>query len=94
LADSKLTNHPHKRKLMVEFVKLLFSPFGAQALWFIIRAARFGLLALPTAIELAFRGRHYVSVAGRIAKTQPQLAVCEKQTRIRTVTHEAVAQFG
>jgi len=66
---------------MVEFVKLLFSPFGAQALWFIIRASRFGLLALPTAIELAFRGRHYVSVAGRIAKTQPRLGlgVCEKK---------------
>ncbi len=81
LADSKLTNHPHKRKLMVEFVKLLFSPFGAQALWFIIRASRFGLLALPTAIELAFRGRHYVSVAGRIAHAKPQPVTVSENKR-------------
>jgi len=58
--------------LMFELAKLFFSPFGIYALWFIIRSSRFGLLALPAAIELIFRGRHYVSVAERIAHTKPQ----------------------
>ena len=72
LAISKLTNYPNKTKMMLELAKLFFSGFGIQAFWFIIRTSRFGLLALPAAIELVFRGRHYVNVAGRIAHTKPQ----------------------
>ena len=72
LAISKLTNYPSRTKIMFALVKLFFSPSGIQALWFIIRSSRFGLLALPAAIELVFRGSHYFSVAGRIAHTQPQ----------------------
>lgn len=72
LAISKLTNYPNKTKMMLELTRLFFSGFGIQAFWFIIRTSRFGLLALPAAIELVFRGRHYVNVAGRIAHTKPQ----------------------
>ena len=72
LAISKLTNYPNKTKMMLELVKLFFSGFGIHALWFIIRSSRFGLLALPASIELVFRGRHYVNVAGRITQTKPQ----------------------
>ncbi|MEN6422521.1 MAG: DUF4070 domain-containing protein, partial [Smithella sp.] len=72
LAKSKLTNYPRKTKMMLELARLFFSPFGIHALWFIIRSSRFGLLALPAAIELVFRGRHYVNVAGRIAHAKPQ----------------------
>ena len=80
LAKSKLTNYPNKMKMMLELAKLFISPFGIQALWFIIRSSRFGLLALPAAIELVFRGRHYVNVARRIAHTKPlPTAVSEKK---------------
>lgn len=69
LALSKLTNYANRTTLAKELMKLFFSPFGMQALWFIIRSMRYGLLALPAAIELVFRGRHYVDVADRIART-------------------------
>jgi radical SAM superfamily enzyme YgiQ (UPF0313 family) len=72
LAKSKLTNYPRKTKMMLELARLFFSGFGIHALWFIIRSSRFGLLALPAAIELVFRGRHYVNVAERIAHAKPQ----------------------
>lgn len=72
LAEAKLNNHPHKMRLTRELAKIFFSGFGVHALWFIIRASRYGLLVLPTAIELAFRGRHYVSVARRVAHAKPQ----------------------
>jgi len=72
LAISKLTNYPNKAKMMLELARLFLSPFGIHALWFIIRSSRFGLLALPAAIELVLRGRHYVNVAGRIAQTKPR----------------------
>lgn len=72
LAKSKCTNYPSKSKIAGELVKLIFSPIGPDALWFIIRSMRYGVLALPTAIELTFRGSHYFSVAGRIARTQAQ----------------------
>ncbi len=81
LAKSKLTNYPNKVKMMLELGKLFFSDFGIQALWFIIRTSRFGLLALPAAIELVFRGRHYVNVAGRIAHTKPQPAIIEAKRK-------------
>ena len=81
LAKSKLTNYPHKTKMMLELARLFFSPFGIHALWFIIRSSRFGLLALPAAIELVFRGRHYVNVAGRIAHTKPQPVTVSGQKR-------------
>lgn len=79
LAKSKLTNYPNRTKMMLELARLFFSPFGIHALWFIIRSSRFGLLALPAAIELVFRGRHYVNVAGRIAHTKSQPVVIEKK---------------
>ncbi|MGD0278639.1 MAG: B12-binding domain-containing radical SAM protein [Smithella sp.] len=72
LAKSKLTNYPSKMRVIFALAKLFFSPFGIEALWFIIRSSRFGLLAWPAAIELVFRGSHYFSVAGRIAHTQTQ----------------------
>jgi radical SAM superfamily enzyme YgiQ (UPF0313 family) len=72
LARSKLTNYPNRARLIFELTKLFFSSFGIHSFLFIIRSARFGLLALPTAIELVFRGRHYVSVAERIAHTKPR----------------------
>jgi radical SAM superfamily enzyme YgiQ (UPF0313 family) len=81
LAKSKLTNYPNKTKMMLELAKLFISEFGIQAFWFIIRSSRFGLLALPAAIELVFRGRHYVNVAGRIAHTKPQPAVVSESKR-------------
>jgi len=81
LAKSKLTNYPNKMNLMKEPAKLFFSPFGIHALWFIIRSLRFGLLALPAAIELVFRGRHYVNVAGRIAHAKPQPVIVSEQKR-------------
>jgi radical SAM superfamily enzyme YgiQ (UPF0313 family) len=72
LALSKLTNYPGKTKIASELIKLFFAPNGLHALWFMIRAARFGLISLPAAIELVFRGSHYFSVAGRIAHAKPQ----------------------
>lgn len=81
LAKSKLTNYPRKTKMMLELARLFFSPFGIHALWFIIRSSRFGLLALPAAIELVFRGRHYVNVAGRIAHAKPQPVTVSGQKR-------------
>jgi radical SAM superfamily enzyme YgiQ (UPF0313 family) len=72
LAISKLTNYPSATKIVFELIKLFFSPLGLQALWFIIRSSRYGLLALPAAIELTFRGSHYFSVAERIAHARPQ----------------------
>ncbi len=82
LAMSKLTNYPSKTKIVYELLKLFFSPFGLHALWFIIRSSRYGLLALPVAIELTFRGSHYFSVAARIAYAQ-------QQTPPAPVEHEA-----
>ncbi len=81
LAKSKLTNYPRKTKMMLELARLFFSLFGIHALWFIIRSSRFGLLALPAAIELVFRGRHYINVAGRIAHTKPQPVTVNGQKR-------------
>ncbi len=81
LAKSKLTNYPRKTKMMLELARIFFTPFGIHALWFIIRSSRFGLLALPAAIELVFRGRHYVNVAGRIAHTKPQPVTVNWQKR-------------
>ncbi len=72
LAISKCTNYPGKTKIITELGKLFFSPIGIEVLKFMIRSARHGLLALPTAIELTFRGSHYFSVAARIAQTQAQ----------------------
>lgn len=72
LALSKLTNYPSKTKIASELIKLFFSPNGLHALWFMIRSSRHGLLALPAAIELIFRGSHYFSVAERIAHARPQ----------------------
>jgi radical SAM superfamily enzyme YgiQ (UPF0313 family) len=72
LANSKLTNYPNRTRLMLELTKFFFSSFGIHALAFLVRSTRYGLLALPAAIELVFRGHHYVSVAGRIANTKPR----------------------
>jgi radical SAM superfamily enzyme YgiQ (UPF0313 family) len=94
LAKSKLTNYPNKTKMMFELAKLFFSVFGIHALWFIIRSSRFGLLALPAAIELVFRGRHYVSVAGRIAHTKPQPAVIEKKREAVPLLMHALPGLG
>jgi hypothetical protein len=77
LAKSKCTNYPSKSKIAAELAKLFFTPIGMDALWFIIRSMRHGVLALPTAIELTFRGSHYFSVAGRIAQTQAQPVLSE-----------------
>jgi radical SAM superfamily enzyme YgiQ (UPF0313 family) len=94
LAKSKLTNYPNKMKMMFELAKLFSSPFGIHALWFIIRSSRFGLLALPAAIELVFRGRHYVSVAGRIAHTKPQPVVIEKKREAVPLLMHALPGLG
>ncbi|MBN1365349.1 MAG: B12-binding domain-containing radical SAM protein [Syntrophaceae bacterium] len=62
-------NYSNKSKLAFEFIKLLFSSFGIQALVFILKALRLGLLNLPISIELTLRGLHYMSVTKRITDT-------------------------
>ena len=63
---SKMTSHPNKSKIVFEIMKLVFKPFGIYGLVFIIKSLRFGLLSMPVAIELTFRGLHYMSVAREI----------------------------
>ncbi len=83
LAKARLSNNPNKTLLVIELVKLFFSPFGIQALWFMLRSFRYGFFAIPVAIELIFRGRHYATVAERIAQAKAQPAVRENSiTRI------------
>lgn len=67
LTMAKFSSYPHKERIIAELIKLFFSSFGIHALWFIIRSLRYGLFAIPVAVELIFRGRHYISVAARIA---------------------------
>ncbi len=82
-AMARMVNNPNRILLVFELVKLFFSPFGIQALWFIIRSFRHGFFALPVAIELVFRGRHYATVAGRITHEKTEPAVSENNiTRI------------
>lgn len=69
LSISKLTIHPNKSKMVMELLKLLFSPFGLRGLFFIIKSLRHGILSVPVTIELTFRGLHYMSVAKRIKNT-------------------------
>ncbi len=82
LAMARIVNNPNKTRLLYELVKLSFSSFGIQALLFILRSLRYGFFTLPVAIELAFRGRHYATVAERITTVKARTAA-------RTVTaHE------
>jgi radical SAM superfamily enzyme YgiQ (UPF0313 family) len=69
LSISKFTIYPNKSKLVFELIKISFSSFGIKGLVFMIKSLRFGLLALPVAIELIFRGLHYMRVAKKIANT-------------------------
>jgi len=80
LAMARITNNPNRTRLIVELVKLFFSSFGIQALWFIIKSFRFGMFTLPVAIELVFRGRHYANVAAKIihAKAEPAIGKNEQ----------------
>ena len=96
LAISKLTNYPSKTRIVIELGKLFFSRFGIHALLFIIRSSRFGLLALPAAIELVFRGSHYVNVAGRIAQAKPQPipAVSEVKRESMPLLLQPVSELG
>jgi len=73
LAMSRFGNQQNKARIVFELVKLFFSPFGAHALRFLVRSSRLGVFAIPSAIELIFRGRHYANVARKIA-------YCESRT--------------
>ncbi len=79
LAMARIVNNPNRILLVFELAKLFFSPFGFRALWFLLRSFRYGFFALPVAIELVFRGRHYATVAGRIArrKAHPAASIGE-----------------
>ncbi len=74
LAMARIVNNPNRLRLALELAKLSFSSFGIQALWFILRSLRYGFFALPVAIELAFRGRHYATVAERITTLKARTA--------------------
>jgi hypothetical protein len=84
LAISRLSNNPNRIRLMFELIKLFFSSFGVHAFRFIVRSSRFGLFALPVAIELVFRGRHYANVAGRIANHE------NVKSKIKTAENQVV----
>lgn len=75
LAMARMKRNPLTIRLMLELTKLFFSPFGVQGLSFILRSFRYGFFTLPIAIELVLRGRHYASVAGRIATRETGSAI-------------------
>ena len=77
LAMARMANHPNKARLGIELARLFLSPFGIQALRFMIRSLQYGLFALPVAIELIFRGRHYAAVGEKIAHAKAQSAAAE-----------------
>jgi len=75
LAKARIANNRNRSRLAIELVKLFFSSFGIQAFWFILKSFRYGFFALPVAIELVLRGRHYATVAARIARAKSESAV-------------------
>lgn len=83
LTMAKLASYPHKGRIISELARLFCSSFGIHALWFIIRSLRFGFFAIPVAVELVFRGRHYISVAERIANTAEKPASDRVPGRIK-----------
>ncbi len=67
---ARFRRSPSHLRITVEIVKLAFSRWGLHALPFFVRALRHGIFALPVAIDLAFRGRHYAAVAEKIVSMQ------------------------
>jgi radical SAM superfamily enzyme YgiQ (UPF0313 family) len=66
----KAANGPKPARIAVEMGRLVFSRWGVHALPFFVKSLAYGILALPLAIQLAFRGRHYASVARRVASVE------------------------
>jgi radical SAM superfamily enzyme YgiQ (UPF0313 family) len=61
---------PKAARIAVETGRFVFSRWGMHALPFFAKSLAYGVLALPLAIDLAVRGRHYASVARRVASAE------------------------
>ncbi len=68
LIKSKIYETPKSFNLLRGITGLLFSSYGFYVFPFLIKSLRYGILSLPIAINLAFRGRHYYIVSMRVLR--------------------------
>jgi len=66
VARAAATATPRSLKALRGVLGLFLSYYGLFALAFVLRSLRYGKAAVPVALNLAFRGRHYYQVSSKI----------------------------